>query len=222
MKRIMLLVFLLVVLSNAHAECGFYTYQDVWIDDSGSAISDNYTQADCEDSTAYSEGHIRMPSGAEVAASASGSVSAEAITESSSSNEQGEGDFWGFNEVSSVCWEATTSSFELPIDIDLAYTKSKWNNTYTTLPGGAVKCFVSTWCTPATTPPTCDVASADQYPLIVGQQASCKQYYDTSWLTVRIKRAGVWGPRGCAPLIPGQNAIGTDDSSVKSCTKLPE
>lgn len=106
------------------------------------------------------------------------------------------------------------------VDIDLAYTKSKWNNTYTTTFGGGVRCFVSSWCTAATTPPTCDPQSVEQRPLITGQQASCWRYYNTDWLTIRFKIGGVWGSRTCFPLIPDQNAIGTDDSSVSACTKI--
>jgi hypothetical protein len=103
------------------------------------------------------------------------------------------------------------------IDLDLAYTKSRWNNSYTTELGGSVRCFVSSWCTAATTPPTCDPQSVIQEPYVVGQQASCKRYYNTDWFVLRYGT----GPWKCFPTIPGQNAIGDDgDSSFKSCTKL--
>jgi hypothetical protein len=129
----------------------------------------------------------------------------------------GQGSFAGNNELDFTCGDSFFGGFTLPFDFDLAYTKSKWNNTYTTLPFGAVRCFVSSWCTAGTTPPTFDPGYIDQHPLIAGQQASCWQYYDTDWIAFKWTSSSSWI---CIPLILGQNAIGPDDSSVKSCTKL--
>lgn len=103
------------------------------------------------------------------------------------------------------------------IDVELAYTKSKWNGSYTSLLDGGVQCFVSQWCTVASQPALCDPSNVIQEPLISGQQASCWQYYNTTWLAESFRG----GPWSCFPLIPFQNAIGTADSSVAACTKHP-
>jgi hypothetical protein len=103
-----------------------------------------------------------------------------------------------------------------PIDIELAYTKSKWNNTYSSVLGGGVQCFVSQWCTVASQPPACNPSYVIQEPTYPGQNnVSCWPYYNTNWLAWRIG-GGAWN---CFPLLPGQNAVGTTDSSVASCTQ---
>lgn len=104
------------------------------------------------------------------------------------------------------------------IDIELAYTKSKWNGTFSTAIDGGAVCYVSQWCTVASQPALCDPSTVTQEPFIVGQQASCWQYYNTSWLAEKFSWQTNWG---CFPLLPGQNAIGTSDSSVATCTKHP-
>jgi hypothetical protein len=84
----------------SHAVCGMYTYQDMWLDGSGDALGDNYTQVtSCFGSSAYAEVHVTMPSGYQVAASASGSTSADAVALSSTSGESGDGAFSGYNEA---------------------------------------------------------------------------------------------------------------------------
>ena len=103
------------------------------------------------------------------------------------------------------------------IQFELASTKSKWNNTYTTASGGAVQCFVTQWCTVASQPPLCNPPYVIQEPFAAGGQASCWQYYETLWIGESLNG----GPWSCIPLIFAQNAIGTSDSSVMSCTKQP-
>ncbi len=199
--------------------CGLYTYQDLWIDAYGNAIAENYTEASCgARSSAYAEAHMQMPSGFQNAASASGTISAEALAHASTSGETGSGLFWGFNETKEDCWDYFNSSvFSWPIDYNLAYTKSKWNSYNQVLPDGK-RCFLDSWCTSDTTPPTCNPSYADQLPLIPGMPISCFPYYETTWVATRIRILN-W-PWKCFPLIPGQNAIGTTTSSLKTCTKL--
>lgn len=222
MKRHPLFILVSILLGGvlpAAAQCGMYTYRDLWLDDTGNAVGVNYTEAaSCDGASSYAQVTVTMPSGSRNVASASGTCCAEAITESSSTAQEGEGVLAGFNEVWDSCGNDVTSSDEWPVDFELAYTKSKWDNTYTTLLGGAVRCFVSSWCTAGTTPPTCDPSSVDQYPSIPGQQASCWRYYKTNWMAVRIRITG-W-PWKCFPLLPGENAFGTTDSSAMVCTKL--
>lgn len=199
--------------------CGIYTYQDMWVDDNGNAVGENLSEGDasCGEYTAFANVTLTMLSGNSQSGYGSGSPFAEALAAASTSGEQGDGLLDGSNEVDFSC-DSAFASFSLPFELDLAYSKSKWNNTYTTLLGGSVRCFVDSWFTADTTPPTCDPDYVDQHPLIVGQSASCWKYYDTDWLAFRFKLTG--SPWKCFPLIPGQNAIGTDDAGVKSCTKL--
>jgi hypothetical protein len=57
----------------ASAQCGLYTYQDIYIDSAtGNFIGDNSAQADCVQSSAYSQSHVSMPSGSQNSASATG------------------------------------------------------------------------------------------------------------------------------------------------------
>jgi hypothetical protein len=110
------LTLLFVYALPASAQCGLYAYHDLWIDDSGNAVGDNYTQAvSCQGSSAYAEVHIAMPSGLQNGASASGSTTAEAVTQSSTA-EAGEGHFSGINVASSYCWDISNETwFDLPV-----------------------------------------------------------------------------------------------------------
>lgn len=210
-------LFVLLSAAASNAQCGMYTYQDIWLDDSGNAVGENYTHAACIGGSAHAFVQVRLPSGDQVGASATGSTSADAIAQSSGS-EIGEGLLSGSNETVDACFTATYASFSWPVDYELAYTKSKWNG-FTQLVGeGDKKCFVDSWCTPATTPPTCNPSWVIQNPLIPGLEASCWQYYYTDWVAVRIRIVdATWR---CFPLILSQNARGTIDSSLKACTKL--
>jgi len=101
------------------------------------------------------------------------------------------------------------------IQIELAYTKGKFTGTTTELgPDGTVSCSVQNWCTAATTPPKCGLASVVQHPLVAGEEATCWQYYNTTWVWEKIGSSSPW----CIPLIPGQNAVGTNDSTLYACT----
>lgn len=104
------------------------------------------------------------------------------------------------------------------LDVELAYTKSKYNGSFSTAPDGGAVCYVGQWCSVASQPALCDPSYVIQEPFIVGQQASCSQYYNTIWLAEKFSWQTDWG---CFPLLPGQNAIGTSDSSVATCTKHP-
>lgn len=117
MKWILSLVpLLLVSVIPSRAQCGIYTYHDMWMDSNGSIVGDNYTQASCEEPTAYAEVHVRMPSGQQVAESASGVTSAEAIAQYTLSDEYGDGDFWGYNSAFNNCTQTESFfSFESPI-----------------------------------------------------------------------------------------------------------
>lgn len=128
-------------------------------------------------------------------------------------------DQWNFQyDLQYICSAAgVLASIINSFHLELAYTKSKWNGTYTSLTLGAVRCYVTQWCTVATQPPLCNPSYVDQQPLIPGQQVSCWQYYNTTWLAESF--AG--GPWTCIPLIPDQNAVGTGDSSAMACTKHP-
>lgn len=93
------------------AQCGLYAYQDLWLDGNGNAVGDNYTQAIyCEGSWAYAEVHVAMPSGYQNGASASGGTTAEAVTQTSTSAELGDGVFSGSNVASSYCWDTSNES----------------------------------------------------------------------------------------------------------------
>ena len=99
------------------------------------------------------------------------------------------------------------------IDVRLAYTKSVVTSEIEN-PSGSATCYTSSWCTPATTPPLCNPSSVIQQPLIVGMTAKCYNYYSTIWLWEKIGSAA----GHCLPLIPGQNATGTQDTSLSACT----
>src|SRR5581483_2580385 len=148
--------------------CGIYTYQDMWVDDNGNAVGENLSEGDasCGEYTAFANVTLTMPSGNSQSGYGSGSPFAEALAAASTSGEQGDGLLDGSNDVDFSC-DSAFASFSLPFELDLAYSKSKWNNTYTTLLGGSVRCFVDSWCTADTTPPTCDPDYVDQHPLIL-------------------------------------------------------
>jgi len=97
----------------------------------------------------------------------------------------------------------------------LAYTKSKWNGTDVQYPDGSVQCNVGDWCTAATSPPRCSVATVLQEPLILGGKATCSSYYTTNWFWEQPSGGFTF----CFPMFPGQNGTGTTDSSLYSCTK---
>lgn len=101
----------------------------------------------------------------------------------------------------------------LPINFRLAYTKSVVTSEIEN-PSGNATCYTSSWCTPTTTPPLCNPSYVFQQPLIAGMTAKCWNYYNTIWLWEQIGSA----PGTCIPLIPGQNATGTQDTSLYSCT----
>jgi len=216
-----LLTFLMLSAIPSSAACGLYTYNDAYVDENDSVVADNYSQATCLQPNAYADAYVQVPSGATYGSSSTGSTSAEAVTASLTENDTGTGNIWGYNEASSACWAiTTTASFGFPIEIDLAYSKSKWTGTFSNGVLGKVRCYETSWCTPETTPPTCNPSFSDQEPLIPGMQASCWHYYSTTWLIWRIKAPnGVWVPWECEALIPGNNAFGTEDSSLGSCTK---
>lgn len=110
---------LFLSLASASAQCGMYTYRDVWFDTNGNAVGDNSTHVySCTQSSAYAESHVRMPSGTQNYNSATNPTFAEAVTQIASLGELGQGDFWGFNEVSSACWEVGDySDFQEPVPI---------------------------------------------------------------------------------------------------------
>jgi len=114
--------FLFLNAMTANAACGLYTYQDIFADDAGNAIGDNYTQATCLQPNAYADSYVQMPSGWQNAASSTGANTAEALSQAEYSTENGTGTFWGYNEASSACWAMITSStFSLGISIKTTY-----------------------------------------------------------------------------------------------------
>ncbi len=181
------------------AQCGLYTSQNLWIDDSGNAVGDNYTQASCEEPTAYAEAHIKTPSGYEVAASASGSTTAEAIAQYSVSSERGNGEFWGFNSAFNACTQTDSFlPFDVPILIGGAYTKEVWI-------GGQLNGFCAVTSACVNTPTPLCAAGA----IFVGQ-GSCSPAWNAYWLTWSIS----YGPWHCAPAISNP----TSDTSPEVCT----
>lgn len=107
--------FLFLNVISSTAQCGLYTYQDMWLDDAGNAVADNYTQASCSRSSAYADVHVSMPSGYQVAASATGTTTAEAVAQSVTGAENGEGRFWGYNEVTATTVNACGATPILPL-----------------------------------------------------------------------------------------------------------
>jgi len=97
----------------------------------------------------------------------------------------------------------------------LAFTKSKWNGVSSSFPDGSKECQVTDWCTPETSPPKCSPSTVIQIPIVPGAQATCRAYYDTDWFW----ETPPGGLTLCFPLFPGDNGTGTDDPSLKSCTK---
>lgn len=106
--------------------------------------------------------------------------------------------------------------FSFNFQIKLAYTKSHTTSESSPAPDGSVRCSVVPWCTAETTPPICNPSSVVQQPLIVGMTAKCYNYYHTEWLAERWSSSVPWT---CIPLIPGQNGVGTQESSRYACTK---
>jgi len=162
------IAFLFLYAIPSHAVCGMYTYNDLWLDGSGNALGDNYTQSTCGYAgSAYAEVYVQMPSGYHVAASASGSTTAEAIAQSSTFGYAGDGVFSGFNEAGDGCDYFVSSSFGWPLQIRPATTVTV---TATQDPGTGTDCAVGQPCTnPAichvqdsctaeTSPPTCSAS----------------------------------------------------------------
>ena len=117
-----MLLFLYAIPSNA--ACGMYTYQDMWMDTNGNALGENYTQATgCYGTSTFSEVRLTMPSGYQVAGSATGSTIAEALAQSFALSESGDGFLWGYNEAfSDICDYFDSWSFNFPISIALKTT----------------------------------------------------------------------------------------------------
>jgi hypothetical protein len=102
------------------------------------------------------------------------------------------------------------------LQFKVAFTKSQTDfndprtNQYAS--GDALDCIVNSWCTATTTPPACNPSYVFQF---TAERSSCSSYYDTNWLAERNSSSSPWD---CIPVIPIDNAIGTEDSSKLSCT----
>ena len=106
------------------------------------------------------------------------------------------------------------SLFDLIPDLGIADTKSKTVG-QKQLANGVSICTLKSHCTADTTPPICDPAETFQFPLIMGMSSSCYPYYNTTWLIERFSSTERYR---CIPLIPLQNAVGTNDPSLGTCT----
>lgn len=107
------------------------------------------------------------------------------------------------------------------IQIEVPTTKSQTDFTnpdtdHLFSPDGTVFCAVKPWCTPQTSPPACNPSFVDQAPPVAGREASCQNYYITTWLAFKTAADTFWV---CLPLLPDQNATGTSDPSLGNCTK---
>lgn len=103
---------------------------------------------------------------------------------------------------------------------EVATTKSETDSTNPltdsqVLPDGTVDCALLAHCTAATSPPICNPSLTQQHPLIAGMLAKCHNYYESLWLAERPRPGFAWT---CLPLVPGQNAVGTQDASLGACT----
>ena len=116
------LLFLYAIPSNA--ACGMYTYQDMWMDANGNALGENFTQVTgCYGTSTYSAVHLTMPSGYQIAASATGSTTAEALAQSSVLSQSGDGLLSGYSEVfSDVCDYFDSFSFSRLFSIGESFT----------------------------------------------------------------------------------------------------
>jgi hypothetical protein len=124
-------------------------------------------------------------------------------------------------EIDSAC-DVITLEFILFIQFELATTKSQTDFTSPgtnerIAPDGTVECFVNPYCTSATSPPACNPNFVLQAPVFAGAPGTtCRNFYITTWLAQRSAGETLWS---CFPLLPGQNATGTSDSTLGVCTK---
>ena len=88
----------------AAQSCQMYSYSDIWLDENGNAVALNYTDASaCGAYTAYATVTLTMPSGYFQTALASAPCCAEAIAAAAASQESGDGNVLGSNEVDTSC-----------------------------------------------------------------------------------------------------------------------
>ena len=124
-----LIIAALFLASPAGAQsCGaLYQYSDMWIDGSGNAVGDNYTEADtCGNYsyTTFADVTVDMPSGASYYSSVYGySASSEALAEAAASEESGDGSFDVFSEVDYSCGDSLTAFGSNPIKVNAG---SEW------------------------------------------------------------------------------------------------
>lgn len=209
--------FLLLSVIPSSAQCGMYAYHDLWLDESGEAIGENYTQAVCAGGSAFADVYVRMPSGYQVGASASGSPSAEAVTQSSAWEGLDDGRFWGFNETFGACFDDGISTFFDQFFL-LAFTRLHWlgtrSNCWAFPDPEPANCDydVESWCTPETTPPSFNPSQVTDAmnPLPLG-------YWDATALCVRI----LTGPWHCPNLLaPALQTTGPGGIMPRAvCTK---
>lgn len=122
--------------------------------------------------------------------------------------------FWAFND-------GDASAIKVAVEeVKPAFTKSAtdFNDplTNTHQADGAAYCALKPWCTAATSPPACNPNHVYERPRIFGITVNCYPYYTSRWLAVKYAGSSVWD---CYPVIPGENATGTTDSSLGSCSK---
>lgn len=121
-------------------------------------------------------------------------------------------------EFDSLCGVITV--WNVATYVGVAHTKSRtdYTNPDTNMiqPDGSAFCALVPHCQPQQLPPTCNPSFVDQKPIVLGITAQCWQYYITDWLIVRMHVNDPWD---CYPLVPLQNASGSGDPSIGSCTK---
>jgi hypothetical protein len=188
-------LFLLFGLS-APAQCGIYTYQNLFVDSNGNVLGDNFTQAQCSGSSSYAESHVNLPSGTQRWASANGAVTAEAVAHAlTTASDDGSGSFFGDNDAWGTCWEDSYFSFNIPFMLVPAVTFSgsiQLPGTGTDCQFGEpctnpAHCLQTNYCTAASSPPTCSVNNKD----IISFSVVCPPGYETPFIAYKIG-SGSW------------------------------